>query len=92
MVYYGIEGGVIPMGLLWWGVTGGEHGWFTLMSEAEETLVRWMLDGVGVCGIALALALAMAEVTVCDCDNAAKRHSFPMPNVAVIIWVKGDTW
>ena len=90
MVYYGIEGGVIPMGLLWCGVTGGEHGWFMLMSEAEETLVRWMLDGVGVGGIAL--ALAMAEVTGCDCDNAAERHSFPIPNVDVIIWVKGDTW
>ena len=67
------------MGLLWWGVTGGEHGWFTLMSEAEETLVRWMLDGVGVGGIDL--ALAMAEVTACDCDNAAKGilSQCPMP-------------
>ena len=52
--------------------------------------MRWMLDGVGVGGIAL--ALAMAEVTACDCDNAAERHSFPMPNVDVIIWVKGDSW
>ena len=60
------------------------------MSEAEETLVHWMLDGVGVCGIAL--ALVMAEVTTCDCDNATERHSFPMPNVDVIIWVKGDSW
>ena len=49
-----------------------------------------MLDGVGVGGIAL--ALAMAEVTTCDCDNATERHSFPMPYIDVIIWVKGDSW
>ena len=71
-------------------MTGGEHGWFTLMNEAEETLVCWMLDGVSVGGITL--ALAMAEVTACDCVNATERNSFPMPNVDVFIWVKGDSW
>ena len=90
MVYYGIEGGVIPVGLLCWGVTGGEHGWLRLMSGAEETLMHWIFDGVGIGGIAL--ALAMAEVTACDYANVAEMHSFSMPNVDAIIWVKGGTW